>query len=494
MITSLPFFIVVIAPLVGMIAAMVFSSRIKLAEFLSLLSGGVFLIATVLHALLVFAQPAGTMITSSLFLFDRLSASMTVIVGIVFFGALVASVRYLGVEFHEGHIDRTRIAQYHAFAHLFALAMVLALSANDLLFLWIAIEGSTLATTLLVAFSRKKQSLEAAWKYIVLCSTGLLLGLCGILILGIAALPLPSGERIPLLFSALGSGVLFDPMLLKLAFVFLFIGFGTKVGFVPMHTWLPDAHGETPAPISGILSGVLLSVALVTLLRFKGIVDVGLDNSGWTSLFFLVFGTISITYAALLMLNQQNYKRLLAYSSIEHMGLAAFGFALGPVGIAASLLHIAGHALTKPMLFFASGEIMLKYHTPVISQVSGLSRRLPKTSFFFFGGLLGLLAVPPSGLFISEIAILVAGARLWLIPTIIVLLALTVASYTLLKNLVTMTSEGEEQAGLPAEDEPWSMTHVVMIVQGLLLVGMFAVVATQGGREFLSSIVVGVVR
>jgi hydrogenase-4 component F len=327
----------------------------------------------------------------------------------------------------------------------------------------------------------------------ILCSAGLLIGLVGLLVLFCA-----SGISVPFLISALSAkGLLWNALILKIAFIFLFIGFGTKVGFVPLHTWLPDAHGETPAPISGMLSGVLLSVAFIALLRFKGIVDHGLGGSEWTNRLFLIFGLTSVIYAAFLLLRQQNIKRMLAHSSIEHMGIAAFGVALGPVGVAAALLHLVGHALLKSLLFFASGELYMRAKSPLISDMRGIMAREKRTTTLFFFGLLALLAAPPSALFLSELAIVSVGVakHATLLPSAVLLAAILIASFAMMKH-ATQFLDARQHADSPAVhvgierkevseiSEKWNLTHVAMLALLLLLIGLSVFAATLSGQQF----------
>lgn len=431
----------------------------------------------------------------SWFLFDSLTTLMNVVVGVLFFTAMLASVSFIRHEWKTGHSTPGHIALYYICAHLFALALILALTANNPFFLWIALESSTLATVLLVAYSGKKTSLEAAWKYMILCSAGLLIGLVGLLVLFFAPGVAANGERVPFLLSSLSvSGLLWNSIILKIAFIFLFIGFGTKVGFAPLHTWLPDAHGETPAPISGMLSGVLLSVAFIALLRFKGIVDSGLGGSEWTNRLFLIFGLSSVIYAAFLLLRQQNIKRMLAHSSIEHMGIAAFAAALGPIGIAAALLHLVGHALLKSLLFFASGELYMKAKSPLISDMRGIMASDKRTTVLFFFGLLGLLAVPPSALFMSEIAIVSSGiaTQTTIFPVAAFLVGILIASFAMMKHATQFLDARQhtevvvavERRVHPEIQETWNLTHTAMLSEFLILIGLSVFAATVNGQNF----------
>jgi hydrogenase-4 component F len=246
-----------------------------------------------------------------------------------------------------------------------------------------------------------------------------------------------------------------------------------------------------------MLSGVLLSVAFIALLRFKGIVDNGLGGSEWTNRLFLIFGLTSVIYAAFLLLRQQNIKRMLAHSSIEHMGIAAFGVALGPVGVAAALLHLVGHALLKSLLFFASGELYMRAKSPLISDMRGIMAIDKRSTTLFFFGLVSLLAVPPSALFLSELAIVSAGvaARATLFPAAALLVGILIASFAMMKFSVQFLDArqhadshgahvGAERKEIPETAQKWNLTHTAMLVEFLLLIGLSVFAATVSGQQF----------
>ncbi len=304
---------------------------------------------------------------------DMYTWFMLALVSFVYITAIIASVRYTGEESREGLLTMEKLRVYFFSIPLFILAMIVSVLANHLGVLWIGLEGTTLTTTLLVALYRKDASIEAAWKFIMLCSIGIGLGMIGMLMLVHAGVV--SGLNVFEAFSYASlraNAHLLDASSVKLAFVFLLVGIGTKVGFVPMHTWLPDAHSKTPSPISALLSGVLLNVAFLVLLRFKILADFSIGNSTWSDRLMFGFGLLSVVVAAFFLLQQRNYKRMLAYSSVEHMGIMGFASGLGPVGILALTVHTVFHTLTKSALFFTSGEILLSEKTTKIARISEL--------------------------------------------------------------------------------------------------------------------------
>ena len=420
---------------------------------------------------------------------DAFTWFMAGLIAFVYVSATIASVRYVGAEHHEGILSLSQVRLYFGLLHLFVLTMFAATFADNLGALWMSLEGTTLATTMLVAMYRKDASVEAAWKYIILCSIGITLGLLGMLMFVHAAAVgagLSPGEALSLSALRAHASAL-DATLVRWAFIFVFIGLGTKVGFVPMHAWLPDAHSKTPSPISAMLSGILLTVALGAVLRFKGVADASLGGTTWTNGIFLVFGLVSIVAAALFLLQQRNYKRMLAYSSVEHMGIMAFSIGLGPVGLLTSVIHMIGHAFVKPMLFFGAGEVLLAYKTTHIENVRGVMRRLPITGSLFLAGLLLILAVPPSALFTSEFLMIGVGMRFHPGLTLLALVSLSVIALGMLRSVTSMLygANGEKAAEAP---ERWNLTHGVMLVQLIAAVGIGVWAASPGAFRLLSEI------
>lgn len=401
---------------------------------------------------------------------DAFAWLLAAMVSFLYLSATLVSVRYIGAEFHERALTLPQVRLYFFLLPLFVLSMLASVFADNVGVLWMGLEGTTLATTLLVALYRKDASVEAAWKYVLLCSIGIGLGLFGLLLFTYAAVRGGLSPEEALSLEALRShAAVLDPQATRWAFVFALIGLGTKIGFVPMHTWLPDAHGKTPSPISALLSGILLNVALATLLRFKTVTDLVLGSGLWTDRLFLAFGTLSVITAAFFLLQQRNYKRMLAYSSVEHMGLLAIMVGFGPLGAAASVLHMVGHALTKSMLFFVSGEILLAYGTTKMEGVRGMLKRLPITGGLFIAGLLLLLAVPPSLLFVSEFQAVMVGMRLYPWLTILLLVALAMIGFSMFRHVMAMLFGGAVDVG---KTERWNLAHTVMVGQVVLAMAL----------------------
>lgn len=338
------------------------------------------------------------------FALDALSALILLIIAFVGMNVVLYSVGYLNEEMRKGIIGPSRVWQYHILLNAFLFVMFLAVTTTNPIVMWISIEATTLATAFLVSFYNKPSSLEAALKYVILNSVGLLIGFFGVILL------LSSATK------GLGNVLLdwdslrvhafgIDPLVAKTAFIFILVGFGTKVGLVPMHTWLPDAHSKAPAPISALLSGVLLNVAFLAVLRFKSIIDITLGTPFANSI-LLFFGLASILLVAFTIISQRNYKRLLAYSSVENMGIAALGVGLGGLAAYGVVIHLLFHSLAKSLLFLCSGSIFVKYHSTKIANVRGMFRIMPVTGTFFFLGVLAVVGMPPFAIFASKLAIL----------------------------------------------------------------------------------------
>ncbi|MCG2797324.1 MAG: hydrogenase [Cellulomonas sp.] len=333
---------------------------------------------------------------------DALSAYMLALVGAV---GLTATWGGLAPR-EPGPADASH-RRYSALVCVFLAAMSLAVLTDNLGVLWIAVEATTITTAFLVGHHGTRRSLEAAWKYVVLGSVGVAIALLGTVLLYAAARA--AGEP-TLSWTVLASGRLaLDPGLVKVTVGLAVLGFATKAGLAPMHSWLPDAHSQAPAPVSGLMSGVLLAVAFYAILRVQAVADVVLGGAFVRGL-LMSAGLLSLTVAGALILRQRDYKRLLAYSSIEHLGILAVGAAIGGrVAVAAVLLHALGHGLAKATVFVVSGRILASEGTTTIAEVHGLLARRPQLAVPFVAAIAALLGFPPFALFFSEVAIVVAG-------------------------------------------------------------------------------------
>ncbi|MHB1599088.1 MAG: proton-conducting transporter transmembrane domain-containing protein [Acidimicrobiales bacterium] len=348
---------------------------------------------------------------------DALSAVMVLVVGLVGTLACWQSVRYLDAEIEAGHCSRRHASLYGVLVQAFLTAMLLAVLAANLALTWVAIEATTIATTFLVGHRGTRKALEASWKYIAICSVGIATAFLGTVLVYLAALHAGPHVHAPASLdwtSLVAESHHLDRGVMRLATALLVLGYGTKVGLAPMHSWLPDAHSQAPAPVSALMSGVLLTVAFYALLRFKAVAD-GALGPGFPRLLLVIVGLLSLVVAASLLIAQHDYKRMLAYSSIEHMGLIALGAAAGtPLAIAAVLLHVLGHGLTKAVLFLSSGEILSTEGTSEIGEVRALLARRPALGAIFGLALVALLGLPPFSLFVSELGMIRAEVEVGL--------------------------------------------------------------------------------
>jgi hydrogenase-4 component F len=339
-------------------------------------------------------------------LVDDLNKVFIVLTTFVGFTTSVFSASYIGHEMEIGRLTPRFVRFYHAMYQALMFAMNLALVANNIGLMWVAIEMATLTTVLMVGIYRTHEALEAAWKYFILGSVGIALALFGTILVYMAARPVIGEGVDAMVWSALMSRASqFDPALLNLAFIFLLLGYGTKVGLAPLHAWLPDAHAEGPTPISAVLSGLLLNVALYALLRFKMLLALNPEAIAPGPL-MVIMGLISCLFAAFMLYRRRDIKRMFAYSSIEHMGIIVFAFGMGgALANFAGLLHMTMHSLTKSAIFFAVGHIAQVKGTQKIADMGGLTVTNPVLGWGLVLGVVAIAGLPPLGIFMSELLV-----------------------------------------------------------------------------------------
>jgi hydrogenase-4 component F len=383
--------------------------------------------------------------------FNVFLVALTALVGLT---TAVFSRPYMRIEHENGRLTPGRLRLYHSMFQLFMGTMLVALLTNNMGILWVAMEAATLTTVLLVSLYRTPASLEAAWKYFILCGVGIAQALFGTILLYFAAEKVLGGGGGALLWTELdGVKALLEPTVLSLAFVFLLVGYGTKVGLAPLHNWLPDAHAEGPTPVSAVLSGLLLNVALYAVLRCKVLVQGAVDTPVASRL-MMGFGLLSVVIAAFLLMRQKDVKRLFAYSSIEHMGIVTFAFGMGgPVANFAGLLHMTVHSLTKSAIFFAVGHAAQKTGTQLIEGIRGLVVLSPMIGWGLAIGTLAILGMPPFGVFASEFLILTTAMREqpWATPVLLGALAVAFAAvFAKVQPMVFGAPSGRRLAHRPA--------------------------------------------
>lgn len=353
---------------------------------------------------------------SNYFELDDLGLFFLLILALVFLACTLYTLFY----FKEKQMDTRRESIYSAVFLFFLTSMTGVILSSHLALLWVFIEATTLTSAVLIYFEKKKSSLEAAWKYIFICSVGIALSFVGIIFLSIGSKAFGS-----LFFKDLyDSAGQIRPFWLKMSFAFILVGFGTKIGVAPMHAWLPDAHSEAPSPVSALLSGTLLNTALLGLLRVYKILNLG-NLSQFAQFLLILVGLLSILISAAFMLKVKNYKRLLAYSSIENMGIIFLGIGAGGAGIFAALLHTAAHSLAKTSLFLTSGNIFHLYKTKEINEVNGLLNKNPGTGWLWIISLLAISGFPPFPIFLTKfllIKALLQNGLSWLVLPLFLLL------------------------------------------------------------------------
>lgn len=402
------------------------------------------------------------------FFVDAFNIYLAVLTSFVSLTTAIFSRRYMRRERERGRVGHLGMRFYHAMFQLFIFAMLLCLLTNNVGILWIAMELATLSTVLLVSLYRTPRAIEAAWKYFILCGVGIAQALFGTVLLYFAAERVLGEGGESLLWTNLNrvSGSL-EPTVLSLAFVFLMVGYGTKVGLVPLHNWLPDAHSEGPTPISAVLSGLLLNVALYALVRCKALVD-GATQAHHAGNIMMGFGLLSVLVAAFSLLRQKDVKRLFSYSSIEHMGIATFAFGLGgPIATFGALLHMSMHSLAKSAIFFTVGHASQMHGTQEMSRIRGLFSGNPLVGWGLMLGVMAIIGLPPFGVFTSEFLILTATIKDAPALAPVLLLGLAVAFAALLRRVQSMVSGAP-----PPWQQPIVAAHVPVILHLVLVLAV----------------------
>ena len=419
---------------------------------------------------------------------DALSAYVVLIVTGSAFVVAIYSIGYLNKQVRNRNIDARLLRLYYVLLNLFLFTMLLVLISNNLGILWIGAEATTLATAFLVAFYDRESSLEAAWKYVIMCSVGIALALFGTILTYYSALNVVHSTASPLNWTTLMSvAKQLDPSVLKLAFIFILVGFGTKAGLAPMHTWKPDAYAEAPAPITALMASGLVNVALYVIIRFYILVNKAVDVTFAPTL-LVIFGLFSMGVALPFILVQKDMKRLLAYSSIEHIGIIIFALGLGtPLGYFGALLHMLNNAILKLVMFLTVGNLRLAYNTKIIRRITGAIKVVPASATLLIIGMFALTGWPPFGLFASELTIATAGFSYGNIFPTVLFIGLIAAVFVGFISYVSEMVFGEPSTNITA-GEPSKVSIVVLA--GLLLFSIVLGTAMPGiVYEFLQKVV-----
>ncbi len=387
---------------------------------------------------------------------DAVSGVILITMAFVNFASALASAGEIQKDVLDQKIAPRKGRTYHLLFNVFSFTMYLVTVVGNLGLLWVAIEVTTLVSAFLVGFANTKNSVEAAWKYLIICSAGISLALFGVILMFHAAGTLDI-SKLMILSSA-------SPKIMKIAFLFLLVGFGTKAGLVPMHTWLPDAHSQAPAPVSALLSGVLIKTAVYAIIRCSITVN-NCVGPEFVSRLLILFGLLSIGIAAAFIIIQKDMKRLLAYSSVEHMGIIILGFGFGGVaGITGALLHIFNHGLTKAMMFITAGRVVKRYRTNELKSITGVIRTMPVTGTILVVGAMALGGAVPFSIFISEFMIFKAGFQGGHYAASIFAFIMIVVVFAGLVHHFGKTVFGKVPAQMPDQSSPVSSVVAIVIL------------------------------
>lgn len=465
-----PLLLTVFTPAVGAVL-LALVPNLPLAGWLNILLAGLSMAGAVGLAIEILA--AGPF-TTEWFHIDAFNVYLVVLTALIGLTTSIFSRPYMRHVCDTGRVTRRQMRLYHAMFQGFMFTMLMALTTDNLGVMWVAVEGATLATVLLVSLYRTPEAVEAAWKYFILCGVGIAQALFGTVLLYFAAQHALADPASGLTWTVLytHSGEL-HPTVMSIAFVFLLVGYGTKVGLVPLHNWLPDAHSEGPTPMSAVLSGLLLNVALYAVVRLKMLTDgalAGGDDAQLAGHLMMGFGLVSFVVAGLFLHRQRDIKRMFSYSSIEHMGLITFAFGIGgPLATFGALLHMLVHSLTKSAIFVTVGHATHIAGTQTIDHIRGLIRTQPAVGWGLLLGVVAIAGFPPFGVFTSEFLLLSATMQSWPWLTVPLLVGLVVAFAGLFRHLHPMVygSRPEGQSPVRANMLPVAIHLGLVLWLGL---------------------------
>lgn len=403
---------------------------------------------------------------------DSLSIIQLFIISSISFICIIYSHKYIKGQIERSTIGVRRARIYYFLFSLFLSSMIFLALSNNVMGMWIGLEATTLSTAFLIGFNNSKTSLQAAWKYIIICSIGIMIGLMGIIIF-IYSAGAAENTRMLNWTELLANHDALSKNFVKIAFTFIFVGIGTKVGLAPMHTWLPDSHSEAPSPVNAMMSGILKCLALYVIVRFYAIVRLTSDGQN-LKYFFIVFGIISLIIASFSILRQTNFNRLLAFSSVENMGIIALGFGFGgTLGTYGALLHSLIHAYGKALLFLVTGNIIAAYNTKRMDKIQYLIKTMPVNACFLILGILVITGIPPFTSFFSEFTILMAGINngyyLW---TSIYVLCLLLVCAGFFSGFIKMIFNGENVEYMKLNKDKENVLPLVILTIFILLTGL----------------------
>ena len=408
---------------------------------------------------------------------DALSALVVCLTAFVGFATTIYAVGHVREDARTGKLSATQIRRFYTLMPLLTFAMLLVPLANNLGVMWVAIEAATLASVLLVALYNERTSLEAAWKYIIIGSVGISLALFGTIVTYFAAskavgIESSKGLNWSLLITVADK---FNPAAMRLGFILALVGYGTKAGLAPMHTWKPDAYAEAPVPAATLLGAAFINCALYAIVRFTVLAEKTLGHQFIGNL-LIAFGLASILIAAPFIVAQRNFRRILAYSSIDHAGIIVAGIGFGgKVGALGAMLHMLFHAVTKPLMFFCAGNVQQHYATPYFRNATGVIKTVPLTGALFLMGTLAVTGTPPFSIFQSEFTILsaaLAESHPWL-ATIFIAGVVTIFCGFLVHIAKLTLGTPRPDAPLPAAESPWKLTALVVVAAAVIVLGFW---------------------
>lgn len=469
-----------LTPLItGLVASLI---KISSCAVVQVAGAGLTLVAGLVVAWQVISTGAMTFGDGFIYI-DALGAFNIGLVVFVGFTASLYSIGYMKYELSEKVINERQFRQFYLLFHLFLFSMVAVSVVNSIGLMWVGIELTTIVSALLVGLYQKETALEAAWKYLIMGSVGISFALIGIIFIYLSGVHILGESPAALNWTTLAQIAKdLNPRWILTAFIFVLIGFGTKAGLAPMHFWLPDAHSQAPSPVSAVLSGVMLNTALYGVLRIYAIANSTLN--GQAAEYMIFFGILSIAITVPFILVQHDLKRMLAYSSVEHIGIITLGVGIGgALGLYGALLHMFNHSMAKSLLFLAAGNINQKYHSKQMERISGVLKSLPITGVVFLVGIFAIAGAPPFNIFISEFTIMMAGFKGGHIGVTVLFIGLVVLIFAGMVQYVTKMAFGEAPARLVAgEISPYSTAALFFPLVLVLSSGLYV-------HPFLSEVI-----
>ena len=425
---------------------------------------------------------------------DDLSVMFLLLIGLLGFATSVASVGWLGQELARGEMREQHLRYYHALVHAFIATMLVTVLADNLGILWIAMEGTTITSAVLVGFHGHKQGLEAAWKYIIVTTIGISFGLFGtVLVYGAAAHAQGGVIEGAMNWSSISRvASRLDPGIVRIGFVFVLVGYGTKAGLAPVHMWLPDAHSQAPTPVSALLSGALIKCALFGIIRFHSIAR-GACGPEFSEGLLLIFGLVSVVVATPFILVQHDLKRLLGYHSVEHVGIIALGLGFGGrVGTYGALLHVINHGVTKALAFLVAGDAISRYGSRDMRAIKGYLKVAPWAATLLLFAAFSLAGTPPFSIFISELIVLRAGLGAGRYVPIAIFLVMVVIIFAGLIHHVGQMAFGTASADASRDREAkTTLFGMLLLTAVMLLLGVYMPPSVNGVLERATEIILG---